>query len=102
MPPVMGRTGEFGLRERNEGLRRAPLGRKSGADGTPALWGAHPMGLRPLSLPPPVPRPPAGPRRRLPYLRSPGPPFYFLKPSHKAPRGPGLACFLPETPARAY
>lgn len=44
-----------------------------------------------LDFPPRARSPPAGPRRRLPYLRSPGPPFYFLKPSHKAPRpAPGL------------
>nr|XP_042106027.1 uncharacterized protein LOC105609854 isoform X2 [Ovis aries] len=68
----------------------------------PRARSAHPSGLWPPDLPPPVPWPPAGPRRRLPYLRSPGPPFYFLKPSHKAPRRPGLVCFLPETPARAH
>lgn len=68
----------------------------------PRTRSAHPSGLWPPDLPPPVPWPPAGPRRRLPYLRSPGPPFYFLKPSHKAPRRPGLVCFLPETPARAH
>lgn len=49
------------------------------------LWGS-------LDFPPRARPPPAGPRRRLPYLRSPGPPFYFLKPSHKAPRpAPGLS-----------
>lgn len=84
------------------GAAAGPAGPLSGSTRSPALRGAHPSGLGPLGLPPPVPRPPAGPRRHLPYLRSPGPPFYFLKPSHKAPRRPGLACFLPETPARAH
>lgn len=50
----------------------------------PRLWGSP-------NFPPRARPPPAGPRRHLPYLRSPGPPFYFLKPSHKAPRpAPGL------------
>lgn len=99
---MMGRAGEPGRRGRNGGRRRGPLGRYPEADGPPALRCAHPSGLGPLGLPPPAPRPPAGPQRHLPYLRSPGPPFYFLKPSHKAPRRPGLAGFLPETPARAH
>lgn len=102
LPGVMGRAGEPGLRGRDGRLLRDPLRHYLEADRPPALRGAHPSGLWPLDLPPPVRWPPAGPRRRLPYLRSPGPPFYFLKPSHKAPRWPPLACFLPETLARAH
>ena len=102
LPGVMGRAGEPGLRGRNGGQLRGPLGRSPGADRPPAPRGAQPSGLWPPGLPPPVPWPLAGPRRRPPYLRSPGPPFYFLKPSHKAPRRPGLVCLLPETPARAH
>lgn len=102
VPGVMGRAGEPGLRGRNGGRLRDPLCYYSRTDGPPAPRGAHPSGLWPLDLPPPVRWPPAGPRRRLPYLRSPDPPFYFLKPSHKAPRRPRLSSFLPETPARAH
>lgn len=84
------------------GTAAGPRAPPSGSRQAPRTPGAHPSGLWPLDLPPPFRRPPAGPRRRLPYLRSPGPPFYFLKPSHKAPRWPPLACFLPETLARAH
>lgn len=98
---VMGRASESGLRGRNGGRLRRPLRLYHVANGPSAPPGTHPSVLWPLDLPPPIPWPPAGPRRRLPYLRSPGPPFYFLKPSHKAPRRPRLACFRLETCACA-
>lgn len=77
-----------GTGRHGEGARWVPRPDEAGLPQPEALtlrlWGS-------LDLPPCSRPPPAGPRRRLPYLRSPGPPFYFLKPSHKALRpAPGL------------